>query len=144
MDAIRLIAATRQAVAHAGDPQELVAEAWQAQVLVEAVGGRLAAGRGPEVRAGPARAAVLTGVRDPVRALRALLEILAEVVAALVAVARAAEEVSVYWQAVEAADAAVEAVDGVRALLARYGAEPAEAVEPVGGARVSRPPGDPP
>lgn len=144
MDAIRLIAATRQAVAHAGDEQALVAEAWQAQALVEAVGSRLAAGGGSAVRAGPARAAVLTGVRDPGRALRALLEILAEVVAALVAVARATEEVSVYWQSVEAADAAAEAADGVRALLARYDAGPGEAVPPVGGAPVSRPPGDPP
>lgn len=134
MDAVRLIAATRYAVAHAGDAEAVVAEAWQAQALVEAVGSRLTAGGEQRVRAGPARAAVLTGVRDPRAALRGLLEILAEVGAALVAVARVTEEVPVYWQSVEAADAADEAADRVRALLTRYetGPDGAPAVHPGG------------
>jgi Family of unknown function (DUF6099) len=124
MDATRLIAATRYALAHAGDAQAVVAEAWQAQALVEAVGGRLFAGGDSGPRAGPSRAARLTGVRDPRTALRALLETLTEAGTALVEVARSTEEVPLYWQCVEAADATGDAADQVRVILTRYEAIP--------------------
>ena len=123
MDACRLIAATRGALAHARDAEAVVAEAWQAKALVEAVGSRLEVGGEPGVRAGLVRAARLTGVRRPREALRELLEILTEVVAALVMIARSAD-ICLYWQCVEAVDAVDEATDQVRALLAGYGPEP--------------------
>ncbi len=124
MDATRLIAATRHALTHAGTAQAIVAEAWQAQALVEAVGERLADTGKPPLRAGRARAAHLTDVRDPALALRELLEISGEARAALVAVARSTEEVALYWQCVEAADAVGDSADQVRLLLTRYETTP--------------------
>lgn len=126
MDAARLVKAIRHALAQAGDAEAIVAEAWQARALVEAVGDRLDERSAQGVRAacdvpaGPIRAARLTGVRDPPRVLRALLETLAEVVAALVEVAGSTDEMGLYWRCLEAADAAHDAADRVRALIGRY------------------------
>lgn len=124
MDATRLIAATRHALAHAVDAQTIVAEAWQAQALVAAVGERLATNGDHPSRVGSVRAARLTVVRDPGLALRELLEISTEARAALVAIARSTEEVPLYWQCVEAADAVGDAADQVRPLLTRYETPP--------------------
>ncbi|MEU6171697.1 DUF6099 family protein [Streptantibioticus parmotrematis] len=126
MDALRLITVTRHALARARDAQEVIAEAWQAQALVEAVGAHLAVtgDAPPRMRGGPARAAALTEIREPSAALRALLVLAADVVVALVAVACATEEENVYWQCIEAMDAVDEARDRVRDLLTRYASGP--------------------
>ncbi len=124
MDAIRLITAVREALARAANAEAVLAEAWQVRALVEAVaerlGGAAAEGAGRPPPAGRARAAELTGVRDPARALRELLEISTQVRGALVALARATEEVTLYWQCMEAADSVGDAADRIRPLLVRY------------------------
>jgi hypothetical protein len=142
MDGLRLIRATRQGLSEAWAVPDLIAEAWQAQALAEAVGSHLALHGGPELRtpgfkvceaggracgmsglpparAGPFRAALLTGVRDPAAALRELRDLLTDVGAALSSVAGTTEEESVYWQCIEAVDAADESKDRVCALLLR-------------------------
>ncbi|WP_199239456.1 DUF6099 family protein [Streptomyces sp. ICBB 8177] len=132
MDALRLITVTRHALARARDAEEVIAEAWQAQALVEAIAVRLAVpgDAPPRMRGGPARAVALTGVREPPTALRALLALTADVVVALVAVACATEEENVYWQCIEAMDAVDEARDRVRSLLTRYGSDPPSSPDP--------------
>jgi Family of unknown function (DUF6099) len=140
MDAVRLVRATRQGLREAWAVPDLIAEAWQAQALAEAVGSHLAlhgppelrtpgfrvceaGGRAcgmsgpPSARAGPVRAALLTRVREPAVTLRELRELLTELGAALASVACTTEEESVYWQCIEAADAADESKDRVCALL---------------------------
>ncbi|MEV4442486.1 DUF6099 family protein [Streptomyces sp. NPDC049577] len=142
MDAVRLIEATRLALAGASATQDIVTEAWQTQALAEAVGSRLAVqgpfearaaarslseagGKGSvalhrlTLRAGALRAAQLTEVRDPWAALSDLGELLGEVGIALVGVAGACEEDGVYWQCIEAIDAADETSDRVAGLLRR-------------------------
>ncbi|MGP3690312.1 DUF6099 family protein [Streptomyces sp. IBSNAI002] len=76
------------------------------------------AGAGAE-RARVPRAGRLTGVPDPERALHALAALLGEVVVALVAVACATGDESVYWQCIDAIDAAEETSDRARGLLRR-------------------------
>jgi hypothetical protein len=142
MDAARLIVATRHALDRARDVGDLIAEAWQAQALAEAVGSHLALHGDPAFRsaalslceagsqgcgalqrpagvgaAAPVRAARLSGVRDPRAVLRGLLAILGEVVVALVAAVCATEDEELYWQCIDAVDAADESKDRVRALL---------------------------
>ncbi len=144
MDATRLITATRQALAQAPDVAAMIAEAWQAQALAQAVGACLAARGDPASRdaaralclaggrardtAGPqgsrplaVRAARLTGVRDPTTALRRLLALLAETGAALATLACTTEDERDYWSCVDALDATDETKDRVRALLRQYG-----------------------
>ncbi|WP_338673528.1 DUF6099 family protein [Streptomyces sp. SCSIO 30461] len=142
MEAERLIAAGRLALAHCRDAAEVVAEAWQAEALAQAIGSQLAlcgpkelrgearalgegGGRGgspPDVRllhtAGP-RAAQLTAVSDPPRALTLLSTLLGEVGIALVGVACATDEEGLYWQCIEAIDATDESGDRVQAMLRR-------------------------
>jgi hypothetical protein len=142
MDAARLIVATRHALDRARDVGDLIAEAWQAQALTEAVGAHLALRGDPAVRpaalslcqaggracgalqrpggarAAPVRAARLSGVREPGAVLRGLLAILGEVVVALVTAVCATEDEELYWQCIDAVDAADESKDRVRALLA--------------------------
>ncbi|MDF9816167.1 DUF6099 family protein [Streptomyces sp. SPB162] len=147
MDAVRLIQATRHALEQAWQVQDLIAEAWQAQALAEAMGGHLAVHGPPELRvvgfsageaggrvcgpvglsalAGarsePIRAAILTGVREPARALAEIRDLLSELGAVLAGVACSAEEEAVYWQCIDALDAAEESKDLVCSLLGALG-----------------------
>lgn len=140
MDAVRLIGATREALARSRTAEEIVAEAWQAQALAQAVGSHLvvkgpaelrpaahglseAGGRGCGMlrwadATGP-RAAQLSEVRDPRSVLLSLGGLLGEVGIALVGVACAADEETLYWQCMDAIDAADESSDRVRGLLRR-------------------------
>ncbi|MEU6341958.1 DUF6099 family protein [Streptomyces sp. NPDC046977] len=140
MDAVRLIRATRDALRSGGAERDLMAEAWQAQALTQAIGSHLALHGPPELRTlgfwvceasgracgstgppgagtGPLRAAILTEVREPADALRELRLLLAELCMALVSVACTAESETEYWQCIEAVDAADESKDRVGALL---------------------------
>ncbi|MGW1196389.1 DUF6099 family protein [Streptomyces sp. NPDC002536] len=142
MDAVRLIKSTQAALAQARTVREIVVEAWQTQALAEAIGSHLtvhgpfearaaagglseAGGRASgalrqiALRAGVLRASQLSEVRDPWQALRELGDLLGEVGIALVGVACACEEDAVYWQCIEAIDAADETSDRVGALLRR-------------------------
>jgi len=140
MEAERLVTVIRQALAESRGTPDIIAEAWQAQALAQAVGSRLAAsgpkalrgeasalseigGRSsgaldhPAARAGVARAARLTDVADPRAALTGLGALLGEVGIALVGVACETDEQSLYWQCMEAIDAADESTDRVRGML---------------------------
>ncbi|MFG3259992.1 DUF6099 family protein [Streptomyces sp. NPDC048172] len=142
MDAVRLIAATRDALARSRTVPDIVAEAWQAQALAEAVGSHLAISGPPEVRtealglseagsracgslhhpalrAGGVRAAQLSMIQDPRGALLDLGGLLGETGVALVGVAVSADEEALYWQCVEAIDAADESGDRVAGILRR-------------------------
>ncbi|MET8180347.1 DUF6099 family protein [Streptomyces sp. NPDC005336] len=147
MDAMRLIGVTRHALAKAGSVHDIVAEAWQVQALAEAVGGYFVVSGPAAARAearglceaggrargalfhpalhhptlhsggGGLRAAQLSEVRDPREVLLALGDLLAEAGFALVGVASSTEEEALYWQCVEAIDAADEARDRVHGML---------------------------
>ncbi|MFH8366613.1 DUF6099 family protein [Streptomyces sp. NPDC018031] len=145
MDAMRLIGASRHALAQAGTEEEIVVEAWQAHALAEAIGGHLALHGPPEARVeacglceaagrargalqyravqlrgaggGCIRAAQLTEVRDLRRALPALAELLGDAGIALVGVASGTEEEALYWSCVESMDAADESRDRVQGIL---------------------------
>ncbi|MCB5165495.1 DUF6099 family protein [Streptomyces bambusae] len=148
MDAVRLIAAGRHALAQSRAALDIMVEAWQAQALAQAVGSWLAVTGPPELRAearglGEAggrgcgvldrtafaqegrsgdcvpRAAQLTSVSDIRQALLGLGALLGEVGIALVGVACATDEEGLYWQCIEAMDAADESSDRVRAILRR-------------------------
>ncbi|MFE5136712.1 DUF6099 family protein [Streptomyces fagopyri] len=142
MEAVRLIVASRRALAGTGDTDEVVAEAWQAQALAQAIGSRFAVSGPPELRgealgltelagrgcgvldAAPRdiadlRAARLTELGDAREALLCLAGLLAEVGIALVGVACAADEQGTYWQCMEAIDAADESRDRVLEMLRR-------------------------
>ncbi|BAU86683.1 hypothetical protein SLA_5814 [Streptomyces laurentii] len=141
MDAERLIANGRYALAEAHTAWDIMREAWEAQALAQVIGGHLAAegplelrseARGlsetgggrvgfdhPALRAGVPRAAQLTSVGDTRAALTALGVLLGDVGIALVGVACATGEDGLYWQSIEAIDAADEAGDRVRAMLHR-------------------------
>ncbi|MGW5847821.1 DUF6099 family protein [Streptomyces sp. NPDC055254] len=148
MDAVRLIAAGRHALAQSGAAWDIVGEAWQAQALAQGIGGFLAVTGPPEMRAEarglgeaggrgcgvldraalrgegsapdhPPRAAQLTRVTDVRQALLGLQALLGEVGIALVGVACGTDEESLYWQCIESIDAADESSDRVRAILRR-------------------------
>lgn len=141
MEAERLIATGRNALARSREALDIVAEAWQAQALAQAVGHHLAlagplelrgearglseigGGRGmvdhPALRTGGLRAAQLTEVGDTRVALTALSALLGEVGIALVGVACVTDEEGLYWQCIEAIDAADESNDRVRGMLRR-------------------------
>ncbi|MFF8277138.1 DUF6099 family protein [Streptomyces lateritius] len=141
MEAERLIAAGRHALAQSGTALDIVAEAWQAQALAQAIGSHLAlcgpqevrgearglseigGGQGaidhPVLRTGGPRAAQLTEVTDARVALTALGALLGEVGIALVGVACATDGEGLYWQCIEAIDAADESNDRVRGMLRR-------------------------
>ncbi|MFC4034953.1 DUF6099 family protein [Streptomyces polygonati] len=125
MDAARLVAEAERALRGSPQPEHVIAEAWQAYELTEAVGRLLGDDGGrPGVRAGPApvvaaggagplRAVRLTGVRDPAGTLRALGVLLGEIGLTLVGITCAAEDEAGYWQCIEALDAVDEAKDRV-------------------------------
>ncbi|WP_370415413.1 DUF6099 family protein [Streptomyces fradiae] len=134
MEAERLIATGRHALAESRVALDIVAEAWQAQTLAQAIGSHLALCGPMELRSearglseigggrgavGPPRAAQLTTLGDVRAALTALGALLGEVGIALVGVACATDEEGLYWQCIEAIDAADEAGDRVRAMLRR-------------------------
>lgn len=118
MDAARLIAITRFAIGAARDGHAVVAEAWQAHALVQAVIGHLD-GSPLSGAAGPVRAARLTSIRGQGRVLDDLLTIVGEAGAALVAIVRSDDEVGLYLSCVEAADAIDDAAAEVRMLADR-------------------------
>ncbi|MFI6490892.1 DUF6099 family protein [Streptomyces sp. NPDC050564] len=142
MEAVRLIVASRRALAESGDTPEVMTEAWQAQSLAQAIGSRLAvsgppelrgealgltelAGRGcgvldtPALGVGALRAAQLTELGDAREALLCLGGLLGEVGIALVGIACAADDEGTYWQCMEAIDAADESRDRVLEMLRR-------------------------
>ncbi|WBO63236.1 MULTISPECIES: DUF6099 family protein [Streptomyces] len=145
MDAIRLILASRRALANSADAGEIMAEVWQAQSLAQAIGSRLAvsgppelrgealgltelAGRGcgvldpPELDPGDLRAAQLTELDDARETLLCLGGLLGEVGIALVGVASSAADETTYWQCMEAIDAADESRDRVLEMLRKLAA----------------------
>ncbi|KQX55401.1 MULTISPECIES: DUF6099 family protein [unclassified Streptomyces] len=146
MEAERLIALGRHALAESGTAQDIVAEAWQAQALAQAIGNHLALGGPQELRgdarglseigeypawgAGGPRAAQLTEVADPAGALTALGALLGEVGIALVGVACATDEEGLYWACIEAIDAADESSDRVRGMLRRLAVRDGERARP--------------
>ncbi|WP_327352713.1 DUF6099 family protein [Streptomyces sp. NBC_01304] len=142
MDALRLIRASRGALARSHDPPDILAEAWQAQALAQAIGSRLAvsgppelrgealgltevSGRGcaaldaPDLGVNGIRAAQLTSIEDARIVLLLLGGLLGEVGIALVGVACSAGEQADYWQCIEAIDAADESRDRVLEMLRR-------------------------
>ncbi|MGX6744421.1 DUF6099 family protein [Streptomyces xantholiticus] len=142
MDAERLVKVCRHALAQSRAVPDIVAEAWQAQALAQAIGARLAiigppeirgeaeglseiGGRGcgvldhPMVRSGVVRATQLTEVADPEAVLLALNVLLGDVGIALVGVACGTDDEGLYWQCIETIDVADESSDRVRGMLRR-------------------------
>jgi hypothetical protein len=140
MDAVRLIVTSRRALAGGGDAPQVMTEVWQAQALAQAIGSRLAvsgpprlrgealgltelAGRGcgvldrPDLDTGDLRAAQLTELGDARQALLCLGGLLGEVGIALVGLACSADDEGMYWQCMEAIDAADESRDRVLEML---------------------------
>ncbi|MFD3334447.1 DUF6099 family protein [Streptomyces sp. NPDC058700] len=154
MEAERLIALGRHALAESGTAQDIVAEAWQAQALAQAIGSRLALcgpqelrgearglseiGEYPAWGAGGPRAAQLSEVADPQGALTRLGELLGEVGIGLVGVACATDEEGLYWQCIEAIDAVDESNDRVRGMLRRLAVREGERARPPDAARAAR------
>lgn len=150
LDAAHLIKATRHVLAECGSVEEIVAESWQVQALAAAIGGHLAVSGPQSVRTEAlglsetggqawrsavssathpgkkpqARADRLSQIQDPKCALSDLSALLAEAGVALVLVAVSAREEGLYWQCIEAIDAADESQDRVSAILRRL--EPQE------------------
>lgn len=143
MDAECLIEATRHALAQSDAASRIVAEAWQAQALAEAIGGHLAVSGPPMVRQealglseagghgssalhGSGRSAAhgegiralqLSMVVDPRCVLLELGTLLGETGVALVGAAVRAEDEGLYWQCIEAIDAADESGDRVAGIV---------------------------
>lgn len=145
MDAVRLILASRRALAASSDPPRVLREVWQAQALAQAIGSRLAvsgppelrgealgltelAGRGcgvldpPDLDPGELRAAQLTALDDARQTLLALDALLADIGMALVGIAGGADGEGLYWQCMEALDAADESRDRVHWMLRKLAA----------------------
>ncbi|RFU87602.1 hypothetical protein DY218_06365 [Streptomyces triticagri] len=157
MDAVRLIRECRSALASCQEVPAIMSEAWQAQALAQAIGGRLAVGGPPELRGdalglsevsgrgcgtldvrppggGAIRAARLDEVADIREALTGLGSLLGEVGIALVGVACSADADQYYWQCIESIDAADESRDRVLEMLRRLTArEQGLAPDPLAG-----------
>lgn len=149
LDAVHLIKATRHALAECESVEEIVAESWQVQALAGAIGSHLAASGPQSVRAEAlglsetggrawrssafsagrtgeeceARADRLSQIQDLKCALSDLSGLLAEAGVALVLVAVSAREEGLYWQCIEAIDAADESQDRVTGILRRLEAQ---------------------
>lgn len=142
MDAVRLILASRRALAGSVEGPRIMAEAWQSYALAQAIGSRLAVSGPPELRGealgltelagsgcgilgapplgvGDLRAAQLTELGDAHESLLRLGGLLGEVGIALVGLASGADDEATYWQCMEAIDAADEARDRVLEMLRR-------------------------
>ncbi|WP_314176831.1 DUF6099 family protein [Streptomyces winkii] len=146
---MHLIKATRHALAECESVEDIVAESWQVQALAGAIGARLAVS-GPQSVRGEAlglsemggqarrtsaarseppgesreiRADRLSQIQDPKCALSDLSALLAETGVALVLVAVTARQEGLYWQCIEAIDAADESEDHVSAILRRLEAQ---------------------
>ncbi|MFJ9622499.1 DUF6099 family protein [Streptomyces sp. NPDC101181] len=141
MEAERLIETGRRALADSRGALDVMAEAWQAQALARAVGSRLALFGPKELRAearsmgdidsgcpgldhpkvlpGGARAVQLSGIADVRATLAGLALLLGEAGIALVGVACDTGEDGLYWQCIEAMDAADESLDHVHGMLRR-------------------------
>jgi hypothetical protein len=141
MDGVRLVEAGLRALAQARSATDVMVEAWQTQALAQAVGVRLALDGPPRLRAearelseagargragadpallcarGGLRSGQLTRVLDAERTLRGLASLLDEVGIALVAVAGPLDDETLYWQCMEAIDAAAESCDRVAVIL---------------------------
>ncbi|MEI7032823.1 DUF6099 family protein [Streptomyces pratensis] len=157
MEAERLIEAGRRALAASQGPLDVMAEAWQAQALARVVGSRLAMcgpielrgeaqalgeiGAGsaaldhPKVLCGGARAVQMSGIADVRAALAGLSLLLGEAGIALVGVACDTGEDGLYWQCIEAMDAADESLDRVHGMLRRLTERERERDGPYGGIR---------
>ncbi|MFD0549804.1 DUF6099 family protein [Streptomyces rectiviolaceus] len=153
MEAMRLIEASRHALARSKEASDIVAEGWQSQALAQAIGSRLAIAGPPELR-GEAlglsevggrgcgvldapglgtegvRAARLTGIGQAQEVLQGLDELLGEVGIALVGVAMGAHDEGAYWQCMEAIDAADESRDRVLEMLRRLAVREQSLPEP--------------
>ncbi|MFE9769297.1 DUF6099 family protein [Streptomyces sp. NPDC005808] len=142
MEAVRLIVASRRALAGTGEAPEVMEEAWQAHALAQAIGSRFAVSGPPELRGealgltelagrgcgvlgahaldvSALRAARLTELGDAREALVCLGCLLGEVGIALVGIACASDDQATYWQCMEAIDAADESRDRVLEMLRR-------------------------
>lgn len=133
LDAMHLIKATRHALAECASVEEIVAEARQAQAVARAIGGHLAAHGPQSVRADAFvlsdaggrvplprnRSGRLSQIQDVKCALDDLSSLLAEAGVALVLVSVTAREEGLYWQCIEAIDAADECQDCVTGMLRR-------------------------
>ncbi|MEU5285659.1 DUF6099 family protein [Streptomyces sp. CA-278952] len=157
MEAERVIEAGRRALAGSRGALDVMAEAWQAQALARAVGSRLALygpvelrsearalgeiGAGcsaldhPTVLSGGARAAQLSEIADVRRSLAGLALLLSEAGIALVGVACDTGEDGLYWQCIEAMDAADESLERVHGMLRRLAERERERDGPYGGIR---------
>ncbi len=117
MDAARLVAEGERVMRGTPRPDQVIAEAWQAYELAEALWRLL--GHTPDVPvtgAGPPRAARLTRARDPAGTLGALRHLLGDIGVALVDATCSAEDASGYWLCIEALDVVDEAKDLVEKL----------------------------
>lgn len=148
MDAVRLILASRRALAGSDEASVALAEVWQAQALTQAIGSRLAVLGPPELRdealglaelagrgcgvlhvldldPGDPRAARLTALDDIRQTLLCLDMLLGEAGIALVGIASAAPDETTYWQCMEAIDATDESRDRIRGMLRKLAAREA-------------------
>ncbi|MGW5124764.1 DUF6099 family protein [Streptomyces sp. NPDC004069] len=153
MDAVRLILASRRALAGGGEAPVILAEVWQAHALAQAIGSRLAvsgppelrgealgltelAGRGcgvldaPDLEPEDLRAARLTELDDARQALLSLDALLGEAGIALVGIASSAADEAMYWQCMEAIDAADESRDRIREMVRKLAAREEAPPEP--------------
>ncbi|GHD21161.1 DUF6099 family protein [Streptomyces galbus] len=144
MEAVRLIRASRRALAGSVGEAEILTEVWQAHTLAQAIGSRLAvsgppelrgealgltelAGRGcgvldtPDLDEGDLRAARLTELDDARETLLSLGGLLGEIGIVLVGLAGSVDE-GTYWQCIESIDAADESRDRVLEMLRKLAA----------------------
>ncbi|MEU5181828.1 DUF6099 family protein [Streptomyces longwoodensis] len=144
MEAVRLIQASRRALAGSVGEAEVLTEVWQAHTLAQAIGSRLAvsgppelrgealgltelAGRGcgvldtPDLDEGDLRAARLTELEDARETLLCLGGLLGEIGIILVCLAGGVDE-GTYWQCIESIDAADESRDRVLEMLRKLAA----------------------